>query len=109
MPDLSYADQVKLLTIDKLLLGGVIAIAAFVGNYVLERHKAKQALWSELAKRRARAFAKVYAELDDIGARASALAFELARVYMTTARQLGTKVDIDHLPAKGHRIPLRDI
>ncbi len=68
---MSFAEQLTITIVDKLLIGMVVAIAVFLFSRNLERLKSRQALTSEFAKQRVLKLAELWNSLDDFEHQAS--------------------------------------
>jgi hypothetical protein len=61
---MSFNEQLAITIIDKLIIGLFIAIVAFGASRLLETYKARQALWTEIAKERVKHIADEWNEMN---------------------------------------------
>ena len=63
---MSFTEQIWLSVVDKVLLGGIVALVGFFGTRAIEAYKAKQLLRTELTKQRVSKIEEVWKRLLDI-------------------------------------------
>lgn len=61
---MSFKEQLVITIIDKLIIGIIIAIVAYWASRLLETYKARQALWTEIAKERVKHIANDWNEMN---------------------------------------------
>jgi hypothetical protein len=83
--DQSFADGLWLAVVDKLLLGGILAVAGYVFSRSLERYKSREALRGAIAKERAQQMAAAWGRVSDAEAR---LLDSLIKANGVVAREL---------------------
>jgi hypothetical protein len=63
---MTFTEQIWLSIVDKVLLGGIVALAGFYGTRAIEAYKAKQLLRTELTKQRVLKIEDVWKRMLDI-------------------------------------------
>lgn len=64
MAPLSFNEQLLMMLVDKLAIGGIILIIVFFGQRMLEAYKGRQALWIEISKERVKHIAHEWREMN---------------------------------------------
>jgi hypothetical protein len=93
LADLTYAQQIWLSILDKLLLGGVVGVGGFTASWVLEHHRSRQTLRAEIARKTIEALSEVWTSLSLLEEASARYDDELLRSFL------------DELRTAGHPIP----
>lgn len=80
MEPLTFNQQLTLILVDKLAIGAVIVIVVFVGQWILEAYKGRQALWTEISKERVKHIACEWNEMNKWDAIVGELYFRLRKI-----------------------------
>jgi hypothetical protein len=80
---MSFNQQVILILVDKLIIGLLLAITAYLASRALESYKKRQALAGEIAKQRVQKIAEVWEHLSEWDFLIEELLRRLARVVIT--------------------------
>ena len=82
---MSFAEQVWLSIVDKVLLGGVVALIGYQATRAIEAYKAKQALRTELTKQRVVKIEGVWKSMIDTASLISPLQKRLVKNWIVPA------------------------
>ena len=88
MSDLSFEQTVAASIIDKIALGSVVGIGAYVVNRWLERYKSRQAMVAEAAKVRVAKIAELWQGLHDVRSRIIDLSMQTMWIIIDERRKL---------------------
>ena len=82
---MNFAEQIWLSIVDKILLGGLVALVGYYGTRAIEAYKAKQLLRTELTKQRVLKIEDVWKRLLDIQALADSFRTSLVPYWISRA------------------------
>ena len=89
---ITFNQEVLLLVIDKIFLGILIGLAAILGNFLIEKYKAKIAFTSELAlesgKKKLEILGKIWTEFYAIGYKVTRIFFDNINIHREVVESL---------------------